>query len=48
MCNIRRYHGRLLFIMSNVREDIGLGVDFVSMRGRDHDVILKVIKRLLA
>lgn len=34
-------------IVRNVREGIGMGVEFVSMRGQDHDVILKVIKRLL-
>lgn len=34
-------------IVRNVREGRGMGVEFVSMRGKDFDLILKVIKRLL-
>jgi PilZ domain len=34
-------------IVRNVREGRGMGVEFVSMQGKDFDLILKAVKRLL-
>jgi len=34
-------------IVRNVREGQGMGVEFVSMRGKDLDLILAAVKRLL-
>jgi len=34
-------------IVRNVREGQGMGVEFMSMRGKDLDLILATVKRLL-
>jgi hypothetical protein len=34
-------------VVRNVREGRGMGVEFVSMHGKDFDLILKAVKRLL-
>jgi hypothetical protein len=33
-------------IVRNVREGLGMGVEFVSMPGKDFELILKVVTRL--
>ena len=38
---------RVQAIVRNVREGRGMGVEFVSMGGREFDLILKAIQRLL-
>lgn len=38
---------RVQAIVRNVREGRGMGVEFVSMGGRELDLILKAIQRLL-
>ncbi len=35
-------------VVRNVRDGKGMGVEFVSMRGKDLDLILAAVKRLLA
>jgi PilZ domain len=38
---------RVQAIVRNVREGRGMGVEFVSMGGREFDLILKAVERLL-